>query len=327
MGLITSLDVSLSTKVSEDVRNFAVTTPELRIVTTAYTTRIVNMVAGCVPTAADIPVDTTSLTDKSITNLQRVAEVADAAQSAAAASETKSDEALAAATTAQSSADAAMAQAEAATDMAATNTLSISSILSNFTAWVLGTYLGALTLLDVAIAAGDSIQAMAGKLQGQLNAVKVRLGLLEDDLIYEVLTTAPTASVSISLDKNGQPFNLYECVLYIINPTWPSTTVLFRVNNNAAAIYNSAGFGGANRFQIDIGELGGMCRAIFYFDKDIDSVTFNAQSGRKYSTGYFSAHSAGFTNIGQITTEITRIDILPSAGVIPAGTKILLKKK
>ena len=139
----------------------------------------------------EYPAEITVLSNK-ITDVEAVALAATAT----------ADAATTTAASAQSSADAAMSQAEAATDIAASNTLTISNILSNFTAWVLGTHLGALTLLDVAIAAGESIQVMAGKLQGQVNAIKVRLGLLENSASFYTQRLNQTLTGSILLDRD-----------------------------------------------------------------------------------------------------------------------------
>jgi len=166
------------------------------------------------------------------------------------------------------------------------------------------------------------------KLVSKVFSIDGRVAVLEDDLIYEVLTTAPTASISITLDKNGQPFSLYECVVYIINPSWPSNTMYLRVNNILTAVYNSYTSVNISRFNLIGGELGGQGRIALRYDENINTVTMNATMSRIYAGPSFATYPiTGFINFGAITSPISRLDILPNTGVIPVGTKIILKKK
>jgi len=251
----------------------------------------------------------------------KVTEVEEVATEANSAATT----ALAAATTAQSSSDAAMAQAEAATDMAATNTLSISNILSNFTAWVLGTYLGALTLLDVAIAAGESIQVMAGKLQGQVNAIKARLVLVEDDLIYEVVTTSLVSSITISNDKDGNNLSLDKCILYVTRPETTGNVIHIQINGINGAVYN--GYGGINKnfFQLLCGTIFTYMKYELYYNSSYNSICcFGSATYLTPSYGY--SVNNGHSNPGSFAYNIREIKIFPPAGNFPIGTKIVLKK-
>lgn len=212
--------------------------------------------------------------------------------------------------------------------VSSSNTSTITNILLNFTEWVLGTYLGALTLLDAAIAAGDSLQAMAGKLQGQLNAVKVRLGLLEDDIIYELTLSAAVQNFTISHDKNNNALSISECRLIIITPSATTANFLFRINGIIAAVYNGMAANGITSFASSFGQDGSVCDMRLMYDNTANIVAFTGLTARKYPTNLFqTVPSSGFTNPGSVTTKISSITLLTNTGLFAVGTKVILKKK
>lgn len=292
MTLITTIEVRLSGEPSEDVRNFALATQEVRVTTTAYSSRIVRMVSGNVPAAADIAIDTASLTDKTITNVQKVAEAADTALAAA-----------------------------------ASNTSTIANILSNFTTWVLGTYLGALTLLDAAVAAGESIQVMAGKLQGQVNAIKSRVGLLEDNVIADITISNTVSYVDITTDAHGNPLSLkdntnIQIEMFIIapevGPCWLHLNGISALGQYSFS--NSAGNGLyfirgiPSRVSMNVSIMAYQTQAM---------VVISRTNGSAFSNVYAISATLPVYSGGLVTTPIT---YLRFTGVFLSGTKIRITK-
>jgi len=232
--------------------------------------------------------------------------------------------------TAQSSADAAMAQAEAATDMAATNTLSISNILTNFTAWVRGTLLTGLpALTDVAIAVEDTVLGAFAKLQGQINAIKRRLGVLEDSYLLKYIVPVDSAIINLTTDKYGNAFNFIEgnkiSVIIRVSLFANLNRVNLRINNRSDNIYLwHSTVAPINYFPPMI-----TTSLSQYSITNIELIGAEviASSAHRYNL----ASSAGSTVVTGATSGlnsgITSLNFYTNTETIPAGSIIIIKKR
>lgn len=195
---------------------------------------------------------------------------------------------------------------------------------SNIYWWIRSTLLTGLAVFsDAAITAGDSILSAFAKLQGQLNAIKVRLGLLEDNIIYtETLANDITAFeyqiTGLNLLKN----KTYRLLIFCPANGTVSGQFILRFNNNSSVIYQRATTI-TTGFLIQVGYTA--TRASFEFvladNGDLwgrDWIAYN--NGGSYNrTGEANAtYGARWSNISVISI------FKHSMGKIPAGSVITL---
>ena len=207
---------------------------------------------------------------------------------------------------------------------------------SNIYGWIRSALLTGLSAFtDVAIVATDTILQAFAKLQGQVNAIKVRLGVLEDNYLLSYVVPSDTSLITLTLDKNGKPLcfvNNDEIVVQIIgktNRTDNSGYIYLRPNNVSSSEYC---YNGNARYVGFIGYAAPIINQKWTLSITTDSVHCLLQSNTSLSdySSYNMRVLTLFTKLvsdgGSVVSPITRLDLITSA-TIYAGTEIIIKKK
>lgn len=193
---------------------------------------------------------------------------------------------------------------------------------SNIYGWIRGALLTGLSAFsDIAIVATDTILQGFAKLQGQLNAVKVRLGLLENNVIYtETLVNDITAVeykiTGLNLLKN-KPYRL---LIFCPANGLTQGAFLLRFNNDSRAIYQRA-ISFTTGFPIVIGYTATMASFEFVLADNgglwgRDWIAYN-NAGSYNRTGEVAAtYGAGWSNISVISIFRNNMAKIPAGSVI-----------
>jgi len=206
---------------------------------------------------------------------------------------------------------------------------------SSFYGFVRSTLLtGIAAFTDAAIVAGDSILLAFAKLQGQVNAVKVRIGVLEDTAIFDLTTAVDAVSVVITTDINGNPLSLTDGIYCIYRNSYeggnsartnPNT---YYINDITTDVFNQiqvvAGYNGINHR--GGGLLSNSEITITINDGVISWIGSNSGFDTSGSVGVISA---GYSIKALIDIpSITKITVKDLNGnvAIKAGTRFVLKK-
>lgn len=192
---------------------------------------------------------------------------------------------------------------------------------SNIYGWIRSALLtGLAAFTDAVIVSTDTILSAFAKLQGQLNAVKVRLGLLENNVVAAVTTSLEVAFVEflVSVSEN-------EWLNFSIKTGSIAVGTQFRIQvNDVTNGYYSTG---TNASLSILASMGG--------------DTYNAHQGKMFiGSGFVSYQGLTVQKTGaatptaipfngghnSITTPIIKIKIFPVSGLIPIGTSFVILK-
>lgn len=192
---------------------------------------------------------------------------------------------------------------------------------SNVYEWIRSTLLtGLAAFTDAVIVSTDTILSAFAKLQGQLNAIKVRLGLLENNVVAAVTTSSEVAFVEflVSVSEN-------KWLNFSIKTGSIAVGTLFRIHvNDVTNGYYSTGTGASLSI---LASMGG--------------DTYNAHQGKMFiGSGFVSYQGLTVQKTGaanptavpfngghnSITTPIIKIKIFPVSGLIPIGTSFVISK-
>lgn len=198
---------------------------------------------------------------------------------------------------------------------------------SNIYGWIRSTLLTGLAgFSDAAIVATDTVLQAFAKLQGQFNAVKVRLGLLEDRIVFDSTLLENVASISITTDKNGNPINFVDgdCfyVLFTGGVSSAGQGLNIQLNNIITgeyinqAILNGFGYAGSSITNMKV-----------MFTVNGNTIMASGETSRCNSdySGIVRATVFASTKPNSIPLPISNIRIF-AADAITAGTRIIIRK-
>lgn len=198
---------------------------------------------------------------------------------------------------------------------------------SNIYGWIRSALLTGLSAFtDVTIAATDTILQGFAKLQGQLNAVKVRLSVLEGNIIFDTTLAAASSSLVITTDSLGVALSLNEVDIMIIHPAMPTNEMRLQVNDIATNYYTYAYYNRSS-FAIICGYYGGVITGQLRYDAISHQLIGDFIGRSKYSaTQYTSYVSSGFIEAPNMVNKVNKLVLWMATGQLPIGTRIVLKK-